>query len=99
MPAEPERDVFIFGQIDEGLFALRADMQSVRLSNNAESAEPFWVNISCKFRNYLVRVVILGGNYPVMLMDWMKMDIQLYPIHLHPPKIHFHPPNISWIST
>jgi hypothetical protein len=41
------------------------------------------------------------GNYvhTVMLMDWMKMDIQLYPIHLHPPKIHFHPPNISWIST
>jgi hypothetical protein len=35
----------------------------------------------------------------VMLMDWMKMDIQLYPIHLHPPKIHFHPPNGSWIST
>jgi hypothetical protein len=35
----------------------------------------------------------------VMLMDWMKMDIQLYPIHLYPPKIHFHPPNISWIST
>jgi hypothetical protein len=31
----------------------------------------------------------------VMLMDWMKMDIQLYPIHLHPPKIHFHPPNSS----
>jgi hypothetical protein len=35
----------------------------------------------------------------VMLMDWMKMDIQLYSIHLHPPKIHFHPPNSSWIST
>jgi hypothetical protein len=35
----------------------------------------------------------------VMLMDWMKMDIQLYPIHLHPPKIHFHSSNISWIST
>ena len=35
----------------------------------------------------------------VMSMDWMKMDLVGYPIHLHPPKIHFYPPNISWIST